>query len=69
MMVIPNAPGMLGEWSDRYEGDYDFLVETMRLRGDTPVLHDDVIAHIGGPHHVRLEAVCTTEPSPSAKSA
>jgi Glycosyltransferases involved in cell wall biogenesis len=57
MMVIPNTPGLVGEWSDRYEGDYDFLAETMRLRGDTPVLHDDVIALIGDPAHVRLEAV------------
>jgi hypothetical protein len=57
MMAVPNIPGQLGQWSDRYEGDYDFIAETMRLRGDTPVLHDDVIALIGDPHHARLEAV------------
>ena len=47
MLCVPNTPGQLGQWGDRYEGDYDFIHSTMALRGDTPVLHPDVIALIG----------------------
>ena len=27
--VVPNIPERLGLWSDRYEGDYDFIVSTL----------------------------------------
>lgn len=47
MLCVPNSPGKLGQWGDRYEGDYDFADTTMQLRGDEPVLHSDVIALIG----------------------
>jgi hypothetical protein len=46
MICVPNEPGKLGRWGDEYEGDYSFVTETMRLRGDKPVLHADVIATI-----------------------
>lgn len=49
MLCIPNTPDKLGAWSDRYEGDHDFITQTMQLRGDEPVLHADVIAHVATP--------------------
>ena len=49
MLCIPNKPGNVGTWSSRYEGDYDFAASTMELRGDEPVLHDDVIATVAPP--------------------
>jgi hypothetical protein len=49
MFCVPNVPGCIGEWSDRYEGDYDFIDSTMVLRGDQPVLHDNVIATVATP--------------------
>jgi hypothetical protein len=47
MLCVPNTHGKLGRWGDRYEGDYDFIASTIELRGDTPILHDDVIATKG----------------------
>jgi hypothetical protein len=49
MICAPNVPDKLGEWSDRYEGDYDFATTTMQLRGDAPVLHGDIIATVARP--------------------
>lgn len=46
MLMVPNQPDDLGVWSDRYEGDFDFLAETLELRGDAPVWHEDVIAAV-----------------------
>jgi hypothetical protein len=46
MFCVPRVKTRLGKWSDRYEGDLDFISSTMALRGDLPVLHDDVIALI-----------------------
>jgi len=46
MMVVPNEPGKLGLWTDRYEADYDFINDTMTLRGDEPVLHAEPIAAV-----------------------
>ena len=46
MIVAPNVKGMLGTWSQRYEGDYDFAKSTLERRGDTPILHDHVIATV-----------------------
>lgn len=46
MLMVPNEPGRLGEWGDRYEGDFDFLTSTLELRGDAPVWHEDVIAAV-----------------------
>ena len=28
-LVMPNRPAWLGQWGDRYEGDYDFLRSTL----------------------------------------
>jgi hypothetical protein len=46
MMCVPRTRRKVGVWSERYEGDFDFLESTMLLRGDLPVLHDDVVALI-----------------------
>lgn len=47
--VFPNIPSRLGQWSERYEGDYDFISSTLALWGDTaPVFVDRLIA-IGRP--------------------
>jgi hypothetical protein len=43
MFVIPND-GRFGEWSTRYEGDFDFITSTLALRRDRPRFHDDVVA-------------------------
>jgi len=46
MICVPNTKGKLGKWSQRYEGDYDFMKTTLELRHDEPVLHYDVIATV-----------------------
>jgi hypothetical protein len=43
MVVVPNKPGQIGHWGNRYEGDFDFIKSTCRLQGE-PVWHEDVIA-------------------------
>jgi hypothetical protein len=45
MVCVPNTT--LGRWGNRYEGDYDFIASALELRGDEPILHDDVIATKG----------------------
>ncbi|HET7637308.1 MAG TPA: hypothetical protein VFK47_01085, partial [Ktedonobacteraceae bacterium] len=32
-IVCPNIPGKVGSWTDRYQGDWDFIEETVRLHG------------------------------------
>jgi hypothetical protein len=47
MIVVPNVPGKLGSWGEsEYEGDWNFLSSTLRIRGDEPIAHPDVIALI-----------------------
>lgn len=43
-MVVPNIPERLGQWGERYAGDYDFIVSTLALWPDGPAWYDDVIA-------------------------
>ena len=40
MFVVPREP--IGRWTERYSGDFDFIAETMRLRGDEPVYHQEI---------------------------
>ena len=47
MVVVPNVPGKLARWGDRYQGDYDFIVGTCELQGQ-PVWHEHAIAVYGG---------------------
>lgn len=44
MFVVPREP--VGIWTGRYGEDIDFISETMRLRGDEPVFHTEIIAWI-----------------------
>ncbi len=46
MMVVPNVPESLGRWGTVYEADGHFLVETLGLRGDQPVFHEQIVALI-----------------------
>ena len=46
-IVTPNLPSLLGQWSERYEGDYDFIAGTLELWsrvGVEPVWCDRLIA-------------------------
>ena len=43
-IVVPNIPTRLGQWGERYAGDFDFIVETLALWPDGPAWYDDVIA-------------------------
>lgn len=43
-IVPPNIPDRLGQWGDRYGGDFDFIVSTLAHWPDGPVWCDDVIA-------------------------
>lgn len=49
MIVVPNDPARLGEWTSRYEGDFDFLISTLAKHNQPPVWHKEVIA-IQHPH-------------------
>lgn len=43
--VTPNLPGLVGEWTDRYRGDFDFIIATLRLwPPNTVVWRPDIIA-------------------------
>jgi GNAT superfamily N-acetyltransferase len=43
--VAPNDPNRLGRWSDRYEGDFDYITSTLdRYPPNALVWHDQVIA-------------------------
>jgi glycosyltransferase involved in cell wall biosynthesis len=43
-MVVPNIPERLGQWGERYAGDFDFIQSTLALWPDGPAWYDDVIA-------------------------
>lgn len=44
MLAAPNDPASLGRWGDRYEGDYDFAVDTARRSGGA-VFRPETIAY------------------------
>ena len=44
MFVVPREP--VGRWTNRYGDDFDFITETMRLRGDEPVYHETIVATV-----------------------
>lgn len=44
-IVVPNMPERLGQWGERYGGDFDFIASTLALWPDGPAWYDDVIAH------------------------
>ncbi|KPV51453.1 hypothetical protein SE17_21065, partial [Kouleothrix aurantiaca] len=43
-IVPPNDPAKLGQWGDRYGGDFDFIVTTLAHYPEGPVWHDQVMA-------------------------
>lgn len=43
-IVPPNIPERLGQWADRYAGDFDFIVSTLAHWPEGPVWRDEVIA-------------------------
>jgi hypothetical protein len=43
MFVVPNISEQLGRWTDRYEGDFDFIKETVSYQGE-PIWHTEIIA-------------------------
>ncbi len=43
MMVVPNQPDRLARWGTRYESDFDFLGETLAIRGEIPVWHEEIV--------------------------
>lgn len=43
-LVAPNIPDRLGQWGERYAGDFDFIVSTLALWPEGPAWFDDVIA-------------------------
>jgi hypothetical protein len=46
MIVVPNLPDKFGRWGDRYEGDWDFISETVERLGE-PIWREEVIAIYG----------------------
>lgn len=42
--VPPNIPGRLGQWGERYGGDFDWIVSTLAHWPEGPAWYDDVIA-------------------------
>jgi Glycosyl transferase family 2 len=50
MFVVPND-GATGEWTTRYQGDFDFIKSTLARRRRGPRFHEEVIAIIR-PHEV-----------------
>lgn len=49
MFLVPNKPHKLGTWGDRYEGDFDFILETSSLYEGRLCWQRDVVAHIRPP--------------------
>jgi hypothetical protein len=45
MFVVPNDD-RLGEWTTRYQGDYDFISSTLATHRRSPRFHEEVIAEI-----------------------
>lgn len=43
-LVTPNIPGRLGQWGERYGGDFDWIVSTLEHWPEGPTWYDDVIA-------------------------
>lgn len=43
-LVTPNIAGKLGQWGERYGGDFDWIVSTMEHWPAGPAWYDDVIA-------------------------
>lgn len=47
MICVPNIPPLLGEWTDRYESDFDFVSSTCERI--PPVWFEDIISLVNHP--------------------
>ena len=56
-IVVPNDQGKLGRWGMRYQGDWDFILETTTLWGVEPRWCDLVIAAHGSVEQFELELI------------
>jgi hypothetical protein len=66
MFIVPREP--VGTWTGRYGEDIDFISETMRLRGDEPVFHPEIIAVVR-PRTVGTWLRATTSPATQKRVA
>lgn len=46
MLAVPNIRGLVGRWTSRYAGDYDFIVHTVDLHQGAVVFREEVIAEL-----------------------
>lgn len=47
MFAVPNLPGRVGRWTKRYEGDYDFIFETVALYpAGSVIFREEIIAEL-----------------------
>lgn len=49
MIVAPNIPEKLGQWGNRYQGDFDFIESTLKHYPAGPVWREEVLAAWGNP--------------------
>lgn len=59
MLVCPNVPGKVGRWTERYEGDFDFIVDTISCWPEGPLWRPEVIA-LARPGVGEIEALSTS---------
>lgn len=45
MVAVPRR--FLGVWGARYEGDFDFIVDSVRRSGGDPVWHTEIVCLVG----------------------
>ncbi len=59
IFVCPNVKARLGQWSQRYECDYDFVASTLALYPEgSMVRHDDIIALWRQADFLDVESIC-----------
>lgn len=56
MLCVPNIPEKLGQWSDRYESDFDFISSSCIALGE-PVFLENIISLVHHPRVIKEELV------------
>lgn len=46
MLAVPNLRGLVGRWTSRYAGDFDFMTHTVDLHQGRVVFREEVIAEL-----------------------
>lgn len=46
MLVIPNIKGLVGYWTSRYAGDYDFITDTVSRHNGDVVFREELISEL-----------------------